>query len=140
MVETFGVTKEMVITRLPIDSNEVNEDTILKPSDIDEYIEEGGALISGVLKQGGLDPSTLDDVTKRQAATYVFAYAVAESLDQIGLSTAPDFGRYRAKATEIHRTFSERPELFSKRVTRARYTGDDHKPLKRDFVGRNYDF
>lgn len=140
MIPTFGVTNEMVIKRLPIDSHEVTSDTELTPSDIDGYIEEAGSLIAGVLKQGGLDPADLDDVTNRQAATYVFAHAVAESLDQMGMSTVPEFGRYRAKAQEIHRKFSERPELFSKRVVRARYTGDTTKPLRRDFVGRDYDF
>lgn len=140
MIPTFGVTNSMVIKRLPIDASEVTEDTELKPSDIDEFIEDAGATFAGLLQQGGLDASNLDTVTTRQAMTYVFASAVADSLDKMGLSTQPDYGRYRNKADHIFQKYASRPELLSQRVTKAKYLGDTTKTLRRDFTGRGYEF
>lgn len=140
MIPTYGVTNAMVIARLPIDASEVTADTELTPANIDEFIGDAGAVFAGLLRQGGLDPDNLDDVTTRQAMTYVYASAVADSLDKMGLSTQPDYGRYRNRADEIYARYASRPELLSQRLTKARYSGDTTKVLQRDFVGRGYEF
>lgn len=140
-IPTFGITAAKVISLLPIDRSEVTEDTELKPSDIEGYIDDNAAKFCGLLQQGGIDPEDIDDaITERQAGVYVQFASVADALDQMGGSTRAGYERYRTRSDEIFKQYASRPETLNKRVTRARYTGDTSLPPSRDFTGRNYEF
>lgn len=137
----FGVTSSVVIQRLPIDSSEVTEDTELKPSDIERYIDDNAALFIGLLKNGGItNLSNLDSVTERQARQFVETASIADALDQMGLGTVPGYERYRAESRRIYEKYAARPNLLRREVRRAKYTGDTQKEIRRNFTGRNYEF
>lgn len=142
-IPTFGITTAKVISLLPIDRSEVTEDTELKPSDIESYIDDNAAAFCGLLQQGGIDPNNIDDdtgITERQAGVYVQFASVADALDQMGGSTVAGYERYRTRSDEIFKQYASRPETLNKRVTRAQYTGDTSIDPSRDFTGRNYEF
>lgn len=139
-MNVFGVTTARVIRRLPVDSSEVTATTELSIDDVEGYIKDAAAAIHGLLAQAGVDPDSIDDVTEQQCASYVEAKAVADSMDQMGASTAPGYGIYRQRADQVYNRLAARPQTLNQQVTRAQYSGPKGKTLRRDFTGRNYEF
>lgn len=139
-IERFGITKDDVIQSLPIDSSEVDATTELTPDDVDRYIDDAGAVMMGLLAQGGIGVDGLDAVTMRQAGNYVLSAAVADCLDQLGIGGVPGYERYRQTADRIHDRYASRPETLAARVTKAKYSGDNSRPIRRNFIGRGYEF
>lgn len=136
----FNVTRQQVIQQMPIQTSEISDDTLLSFDDIDQFIADRSAMMEGLLRgQGFTSGENLDEITLRQAQTYIKAAAVADCLDKFGGSTQVGFDRYRNEADKIYQQFIGRPQTLYQRVDRVQSNATG-KPLVRNFVGRDYEF
>ena len=116
-VETFGVSKEMVLSKLPFDASQISQTSKVTPQDLTDWIEEGASRLTGALTKAGVSTGSLDDNTKAQLRGAIVSYAVGSALEKIGYSR-------KLRDDHIQRfedalaTYADRPEMLTARATR----------------------
>ena len=82
---TYGVTAADVLVSLPVDSHAIPATGgRLSLSDLDAYIAQGGAELTGLIEFAGHDPSSLPSATLLQVQRDIVQYALAEALAKLG--------------------------------------------------------
>jgi hypothetical protein len=136
---SLGITAADVIRHLPIDASQISATTHpLSTSDIDVFIQDGTSEIAGIVGKDGLEASSLDGDALVQVKAAVKAYAVAESLDAIGVR-GQDYAKWRKKWESFRDRYGDRPALLA--TTRNRvYSNVQDGRLGDDFNDPKYQY
>lgn len=141
-VTSFGVTAADVLERVPFDTTQVSATSRpISTGDIETYIQDGSSSFVAVLTRAGLDPDSLNDDTMRQVRDAVEAYAVAECLDVIGISSQT-MRNARQKYDDLLERYSSKPSMLSTTNKNRVRTNISTASTKRsaEFIDPNYDF
>jgi hypothetical protein len=141
-VEVYSTTSAMVLARLPVDSTSIGVATTpLSTADLDAFIEDGAAQITGILGSLGLGVPTGEDMLAQVQASIV-NYAVWKALEAL-----PSVPRDRINAAEKSwlddlTRYSNRGEFLVTQAADKNETNVSTLATKRasDFRGLNYEF
>jgi hypothetical protein len=139
MPTSLSVTAADVIRHLPIDASQITATTVpLSTVDIDVFIQDGTSEIMGIVGKDGVELADLTGDALVQVQAAVKAYAVAESLDAIGVRGS-EYDKWRRKWEDIRDRYADRPALVAVNRNRVFSTVQEGR-LNDDFNDPTYRF
>lgn len=115
-VETYGVTYTDLDDYLPFDVALLTEDDWITPSMMTEWIEKGGARMTGLLVKAGIGFDALDDNSQAIVQEGVLLGAAISAMNKIG-QTGAQFDNLKTRRDEVERRLAAQPGTLPARPT-----------------------
>jgi len=122
----YNVTAKDVKERTPVDTRPIpstDTDGVIDDTDIEGWIDEGAAEMSGVLQESSIDGSDLSDEALQQIQTAIEHYAAAELLSAIG-QTGNSYESIRSRYEELRTRYEQDKTRLDRDQSRVRSNVD----------------